>query len=189
VGVRCGHWSRPLPGHGLVVLDVDIRSPEATRPALAAVETLLGNMPAAPMVLSGGGNGSRHLWCVCPVDALPPKANVTILEAEGWKLAVLSTGKQVVVLPSMHPSGHPYRWLIPRTTLPLLPRAIHTAVEEALSAALQSALATGQVVQSPLAGNGTRPGDDFNGCADWGSILRPDGWVPVRQRGDMTYGG
>ena len=73
VGVRCGHWSRPLPGHGLVILDVDIRRPEATGPALAAVETLLGDMPAAPMVLSGGGNGSRHLWFGCPVDALPPR--------------------------------------------------------------------------------------------------------------------
>src|SRR5689334_20520163 len=44
VGVRCGHWSHPLPGHGLVVLDVDIRSPEATEPALAAIETLLVDM-------------------------------------------------------------------------------------------------------------------------------------------------
>jgi hypothetical protein len=28
LGVRCGYWSRPLPGCGLVILDVDIRNPE-----------------------------------------------------------------------------------------------------------------------------------------------------------------
>src|SRR5438132_1436710 len=36
LGVRCGHWSRPLPDHGLVIIDVDIRGPEAVEPALAA---------------------------------------------------------------------------------------------------------------------------------------------------------
>ena len=166
VGVRCGHWSRPLPEHGLVIIDVDIRSPEATGPALAAVETLLGETPAGPIVLSGGGHGSRHLWFAYPVDALPPKANITSLHAEGWKLEVLSTGKQVVVPPSIHPSGQPYRWLKPLTTIPLLPGAIHAAVEDALAAATQTAITTGRLVQGLPAGTGTRPGDDFNRHAD-----------------------
>ena len=41
------------------------------------------------------------------------------------------TGKQVVVPPSIHPSGQPYRWLTALTTLPLLPVAIHAAIDEA----------------------------------------------------------
>lgn len=112
---------------------------------------------------------------------------MTILEAEGWKLEVLSTGKQVVVPPSIHPSGQAYRWLTPLTTIPLLLRAIHAAVEEALSAAMQTAITTGRLVQGLPAGTGTRPGDDFNRRADWASILQPHGWVPVRQRGEVIY--
>jgi hypothetical protein len=187
VGVRCGHWSRPLPGHGLVVLDVDIRSPEATGPALAAVETLLDDTLPVPTVLSGSGNGSRHLWFACPVEALPAKANVTILAAEGWRLEVLSTGKQVVIPPSIHPSGQPYRWLTPLRPLPLLPAAIHAAVEDALSSAMKTAITVGRLIQGGSHADGHRPGDGFNQRADWGRILQPYGWVPVRQRGDVTH--
>ncbi len=186
VGVRCGHWSHPLPHHGLVIIDVDIRSPEAIEPALAAIETLLGDTPAAPVVLSGSGNGSRHLWFACPMDALPPKANITIVKADGWQLEVLSTGKQVVVPPSIHPNGQPYRWMTPLTTLPLLPVTMHAAVEDVLSTAMQTAITAGRIVQGPSTGTRARPGDDFNLRADWVSILQPHGWVPVRQRGEVT---
>src|SRR5439155_13166998 len=166
---------------------VDIHSPEARGPALAAIETLLGETSTGPTVLSGSGNGSRHLWFACPADALPPKANVTIRNAEGWKLEVLSTGKQIVAPPSIHPSGQPYRRLTPLTTVPLLPVAIHTAVEDALSAAMQTAIVGGRIVQRVRHADGRRPGDDFNCRADWASILQPHGWVPVRHRGDVTY--
>ena len=187
VGVRCGHWSCPLPEHGLVVLDIDIRNPEATGPALAAVEAMLGEASTGPTVLSGGGNGSRHLWFACPLDQLPPKANITILKADGWKLEVLSTGKQVVVPPSVHPSGQLYQWLTPLTTIPLLPGSLSAAVEEALSAAMQTAITTGRIVQGVPHADGHRPGDDFNRRADWASILQPHGWVPIRQRGEVIY--
>jgi hypothetical protein len=187
VGVRCGHWSQPMPAHGLVILDVDIRAPEATAPALTAVDTLCGKVPVSPTVLSGSGNGSRHLWFACPVDTLPPKASIALLHAEGWKLEVLSTGKQVVVPPSIHPSGQPYRWLTPLTTLPLLPASLHSAVEQALSATTPTAITTSRLVQGFPSGAGTRPGDDFNRRADWASILQPHGWVPLRQRGVVTY--
>jgi len=187
IGARCGHWSCPLPEHGLVIIDVDIRSPEARGPALAAVETLLGGGPAGPTVLSGSGNGSRHLWFACPLDVLPPKANVTIMQAEGWKLEVLSTGKQVVVPPSIHPSGQSYRWLTPLTTLPLLPAAIHGAVEDALSSTMQTAITAGRIVQGVRHADGHRPGDAFNRRADWASLLQPHGWVAVRQQGEVTY--
>ena len=82
VGVRCGHWSQPLPGHGLVILDVDIRRTEAAATALTAVETLLGEAPAVPTGLSGSGNGSQHLWFACPLDRLPPKAAITLTRAD-----------------------------------------------------------------------------------------------------------
>lgn len=90
-------------------------------------------------------------------------------------------------LPSIHPSGQPYRWLTPLTILPLLPVAIHAAVEEALSAAMQTAIITGRLVQGVPHADGHRPGDDFNRRADWASIIQPHGWVPIRQRGEVTY--
>ena len=186
LGVRCGQWSRPQPGMGLVVLDVDIRDAEVRHAALLAVETMVGS-EMSPIVLSGSGNGSRHLWFACPVDQLPPKAHVTILVAEGWKLEVLSTGKQVVVPPSIHPSGRPYRWLVPLTTLPPLPASLHAAIEDALASATQTAITSGRIVQGPSTATGTRPGDEFNRRADWRTILQPYGWAPVRQCGDVTY--
>lgn len=186
LGVRCGHWSRPAPGCGLVVLDLDIRTGEAMQDALATVETLAG-AGTYPVVLSGSGNGSRHLWFVCPIEQLPPRANVTILAAEGWKLEVLSTGKQVVVPPSIHPSGQPYRWLMPLTeTLPLLPETVHQALAAALEAKAHPAIARTQRRERPSASAGGRPGDDYNQRADWASTLMPHGWILVRQRGEIT---
>lgn len=185
VGVRCGHWSEPESAHGLVILDVDIRTPEVTQDALSAVEALCGS--DGPIVFSGSGNGSRHRWFTCPIDRLPPKANVTILAADGWKLEVLSTGKQVVVPPSIHPSGHPYRWQIPLVgDLPLLPASMHSAIEEALATSVRKSITQGHVVHGAYPTNGHRPGDDFNRRADWFNILEPHGWMPIRQRGDIT---
>src|SRR5688572_12383124 len=36
LGVRCGHWSQPAPGHGLVILDLDIKDAAAEPEAIAA---------------------------------------------------------------------------------------------------------------------------------------------------------
>src|SRR5438132_9808 len=57
VGVRCGHWSRPLPDHGLVILDVDIHRAEASTAALSALAALCGDVAQVPTVLSGSGLG------------------------------------------------------------------------------------------------------------------------------------
>src|SRR5205085_2929152 len=36
----------------------------------------------------------------------------------------------------------------------------------------------------PVNGSGTRPGDDFNIRATWEEVLEPQGWQPVKRRGD-----
>lgn len=196
VGVRCGHWSQPLPGHGLVIIDVDIHRAEASAAALSALTALCEDTAHVPTVLSGSGLGGRHLWYACPLDSLPAKAALTLAHADErmpdtqqwvWQIEVLSTGKQVVVPPSIHPSGQLYRWMTSLTTLPLLPVAIHIAVEEALSSAMQKAITAGCIVQGVRHADGHRPGDDFNRRADWASIIQSHGWVPVRQHGDVIY--
>jgi hypothetical protein len=196
VGVRCGRWSKPLPAHGLVVLDVDIRRADAYSAAISALAALIEATAHGPTVLSGSGMGGRHLWYACPLERLPARANITLAQADErlpdtqqwvWQIEVLSTGKQVVVPPSIHPDGQPYRWLTPLSTTQLLPAAVHTAIADALSAALRLAEATGRVVHGGPAGTDTRPGDHFNLRADWTSILEPHGWVPLQQHGDVTY--
>jgi hypothetical protein len=202
LGVRCGHWSKPLPEHGLVIIDVDIHRADAASAVDDALAGLIEDTAHVPTVLSGSGMGGRHLWYACPVDALPSRANITLARAEErmpdtqqwvWQIELFSTGKHVVAPPSIHPSGQRYGWLSMPITIPLLPVAVHTAVSETRAAAMPTAQAipttstAGRMVRRGPQTDGHRPGDDFNRRADWTSILAPHGWVPVEQHGDMTY--
>src|SRR5262249_26289805 len=69
---------------------------------------------------------------------------------------------------------------------PLLPGAIHAAVEDVMASTMHKAI-TSQPMQTGPQRARQRPGDAFNRCADWASLLQPHGWVPLRQRGDMTH--
>ena len=63
-----------------------------------------------PTVLSGSGNGSRHLYAV----SKQPFKMVEIEKHKGrWEICAYSTGRQMVLPPSIHPSGEPYRWKVP----------------------------------------------------------------------------
>ena len=80
---------------------------------------LLGTLDATA-VASGRRNGSRRYWRACPMDQLSPKGAVLVCKVQDtwvplckdrpepvWHIEVLSTGKQVVVPPSIHPTtGH-----------------------------------------------------------------------------------
>jgi hypothetical protein len=48
----------------------------------------------------------------CLLEKLPGKAATTVAQGEGWKLELFSTGKQIVVPPSVHPdTGKRYAWV------------------------------------------------------------------------------
>jgi Bifunctional DNA primase/polymerase, N-terminal len=202
LGVRCGRYSTPMHDLGLVVIDTDVKvavyAPEAQK---ALAELLEGNT-TGPAVWSGRGNGSRHDWRACPQDRLPPKASVIVRKAEEtwappgkdrpepvWHIEVLSTGKQVVVPPSIHPAtGHRYQWIIPLGLLPLLPESAHVAADEVSAASPRfSPDKNPRHSIKQQTSIGERPGDDFNRRADWQAILLPHGWVPVYRRGDTVY--
>jgi hypothetical protein len=185
----------------LVIFDTDINVLAYAPDALEALAKLLGTLEG-PGVASGRRNGSRHDWRACPVDRLPPKAAVVVRKARDtwippgkdrpepvWQIEVLSTGKQAVMPPLIHPvTGHRYEWITPPGPLPFLPESGHAAVDEALAASRRfTPVDDARQSVGQQAGIGQRPGDDFNHQADWHAILLPHGWIPISPRGDMVY--
>jgi Bifunctional DNA primase/polymerase, N-terminal len=203
VGVRCGRSSTPGPGLGLVVMDTDVKVAAYAPEALKALAELLDGDLDGPSVASGRRNGSRHDWRACPLDRLPPRAAVVVRKAANiwippnkdrpepvWHIEVLSTGKQVVVPPSTHPTtGHRYTWITPLGPLPILPEAVHVALDEALASSVR--LSPYDDAATPWTGQhittAHRPGDEFNARADWGALLERHGWTLVRRQGETTY--
>lgn len=118
LGVRLGEPSHMVDGSYLHVIDADIRVPALREEALAALHELLGNTDALPMVRSGSGGESFHLYFVSD----KPFRSKKLAQSDGkfrgpegswhrdWELELFGTGKQVVLPPSIHPCGKPYRW-------------------------------------------------------------------------------
>lgn len=133
VGFRAGKWS-VVAGKEVAVIDVDIRGGERfADEAYAATRSLLGTA-YRPHVISGSGVG-QHQYVLFPIGK-SPKSAATVLRqadlwvtpdrkihphhAEGakpvWQIELLSTGKNVVLPPSIHPdTGLPYKWATERT--------------------------------------------------------------------------
>jgi len=125
IGIRCGKWSCPKAGHGLVLVDVDVYAHEYAPAAYDKLAELTGGATGA-YVISGSRKGGRHYWYACPMDKLPTasrkviaKSDITVeFEINGkrktkaaWVIEVLGTGAQVVVPPSIHPdTGKTYEW-------------------------------------------------------------------------------
>jgi hypothetical protein len=128
-------WDRaPVPNvgmatgiqSGLVVLDVD-----ADKGGFASLSTLIarhGALPATWIVDTGGGG--RHIYFRHPGGQV--KSGVGTL---GRGLDVRADGAYVITPPSMHRSGHPYRWAAagrPDTTdLAELPHWLRTLLIDA----------------------------------------------------------
>lgn len=105
VGVRTGTPSK-IGDKYLACIDVDIKKPEFKVQALSFLKTVtLGTK--FPEVRSGSGNGSRHLYCL----TVKPFKMLTLAKHPGeWEVCVYSDGRQMVIPPSVHPSGERYRW-------------------------------------------------------------------------------
>lgn len=91
------------PPEGVVILDVDPRHGGTETMALLATE--LGELPRGPVALTGGGG--QHLWLA--LDGGPFRSPGT-----GIDVKTHDSG-YVVVPPSIHQSGKPYRWDRDRT--------------------------------------------------------------------------
>lgn len=117
VGVRTGGASN-IGEDFLFCFDLDIKDPACRDEAVSALINALGGA-VCPEVRSGSGNGSRHLYAL----SRKPFKMVTVAKHPGWELCAYSEGRQMVLPPSIHPSGCAYEWKRPlrRTEdLPLL---------------------------------------------------------------------
>lgn len=127
VGFRPGKWS-VVKGREICVLDIDIRGGAAfAEEAYCAAAAMLGDKSFD--VVSGSGVG-RHRYLAFPIGASPQSAATTLRQsdvyidrdgklcspgAEGarpaWLIELLSTGKNVVLPPSIHPdTQQPYQF-------------------------------------------------------------------------------
>ncbi len=130
IGVRTGEASK-LPHGYLACIDVDVKDEAFRKAAVTRLNTLLGDHQP-PEVRSGGGNGSRHLYCVTPEPfkmITVEKSVETFVDDKGkkhhkWEICVYSNGRQMVLPPSIHPdSGKLYSWktfLTEASDLPLM---------------------------------------------------------------------
>jgi len=128
IGFRPGRWS-VVRRKEVCVLDIDIRGgKDFADEAYAAARSIMGKL-YTPTVISGSGVG-RHQYLGFPIGASPPRAATTLRQSDlwvgsegrifrhkvegarpAWLIELLSTGKNVVLPPSIHPdTGRPYAW-------------------------------------------------------------------------------
>lgn len=101
----------------LVALDCDLKSKEDKHrdEMLQAVHDLLGPLLSKTwVVMSGRGNGSRHLYFLansqCPSKLLA-KSSEKVGNKNAWEVSFMSLGRQVILPPSIHPeTKKPYSW-------------------------------------------------------------------------------
>lgn len=117
VGVRTGKASEI--GHNLFLacIDVDVKDPAFEKSAMAHLELLTGGQPM-PTVLSGSGNGSRHLYCTTRHHF---KMITVVKEKDRFEICIYSDGRQMVLPPSVHPTGGRYAWAEGRELLGEIP--------------------------------------------------------------------
>lgn len=129
IGFRPGRWS-VVEGHEIIVLDVDVKGDSEDAEGAYTAASQLAGKPIEYSVKSGSKFG-MHLYLRTPVGSSPDCAATTLAQsrtwvsADGqrhtsrapgckpaWTVELLSTGKNVVAPPSIHPdTGKPYLWL------------------------------------------------------------------------------
>lgn len=118
-GVRPGEPSR-IDGFYLHLLDLDIRVAERADEVWDALLAMWPDARAFPMVQSGSGGESRHIYFLSREPYRSKKIAHSAAKHFGtdgkshwdWEIELFGTGKQAVIPPSIHPdTGKPYVWL------------------------------------------------------------------------------
>ncbi len=163
IGVRLGTPSKVGAGY-LTVIDIDVKSglDEHRKEAWRAANSILKKnghvMLTCPVVESGYGNGSRHVYVLTekPFKTWNPAESETIVKAripskspskkereeipagelkkgiryaKAWQVSFYSDGRQCVLPPSIHPdTGKQYEWRNPLGSVNEIP-LVHLPVE------------------------------------------------------------
>lgn len=117
IGVRLGDASK-IGENYLACIDVDVKDPNYKTVAHSKLLEIIGDKKL-PTVESGSGNGSMHLYCVTPK---PFQMITAAKEKHKYEIVIYSSGRQMVLSPSIHPNGKPYKWrrpLLKKESLPV----------------------------------------------------------------------
>lgn len=145
VGVALGSQSPLLGGGFLACLDIDLKdaTPDETREVMRLAVKFLGDGALkAPRVKSGQGFHVYFKTSEPFKSKVLAKAGRQITKPDGsksaaWELAAYSTGRQMVLPPSIHPlTGERYLWIVPPTSLkdfPLIEQSVIGAAAESKS--------------------------------------------------------
>lgn len=145
VGVRLGSPSKLISGNFLGAIDCDVKA-SSRKAKLEMNDTLraLGiDLDNAPIVMSGRGNGSKHIYVQTPTPMVPlkyaqsqnlckvkmPSSKPSRRDEENlsadeiaagyrirpaWEISFMGDGQQTVLPPSIHPdTGAHYAWANP----------------------------------------------------------------------------
>jgi len=147
----------------LVVVDVDPRHDGLT--SLAALEAANGLLPATLTVMSGRGDGGRHLYYRRPQG----KLSATRL---GTGIDIKTSAGYCVVPPSVHPdSGKPYTWV---------QRPVMAPPDWLIGLLLPpSPPPRRQKPRNRQNYWGPSLADQFAATTCWAEILQPHGWTPI----------
>lgn len=127
IGVRLGEPSALSGGLYLNLLDLDIRKPEMADDVWGEVLRMWPDAKKFPLVVSGSGGESRHIYFVTdkPFRSKKLMSSGTFemvwddkkqrdVKKNDWEVELFGTGKQAVFPPSIHPdTGKAYEWITP----------------------------------------------------------------------------
>lgn len=107
VGIRLGAVSKIGEGY-LAVVDCDLKDESYAAELADALNNFLPNYGDYPIVNSGRGNGSMHIYVT---TAAPIKERKIAGKKGKWEIVLMGEGRQVVLPPSVHPdTGKHYAW-------------------------------------------------------------------------------
>jgi Bifunctional DNA primase/polymerase, N-terminal/AAA domain len=181
VGIATG------PDTGIWVLDVDVADGKTGAESLAGLQEEHGRLPRTVTAVTG--SGGLHL-----LFAWNPDQPVTNGDAArlGPGLDIRGAGGQIVVAPTVHPNGEPYRWQDGRDPWTLEPAPAPGWLYELLHPTPIASPAGDGVPLTALQPATTGSSDDS--IADWvraryrwEDALEADGWTIHHHAGDETH--
>lgn len=108
IGLRLGEPSK-IGNLYLHVIDMDIPNDALRDKVHAILRSFVPNIDSFPSVISGSGGNSRHFYFLTETPFR--KKLLAGGKKDEFEIALMGTGSQVVLPPSIHPDTHqPYRW-------------------------------------------------------------------------------